>query len=269
MFESCNVLKFLDRIDMYTADLLSQFALHQEGSEIIIKFKHSTLDDIVKQRKLLSMKTNASGGQWPDAEHPESSLKSAQEFFDSAAGLENSVITFETCKQVGRDISHLQTFCEDISYSIGQHFFAEKATVAFNADFVDAGHEDNPFCVITSQRIKKGYPSYAQDPGRLIAGEVTLLRELWASYDNVQKIAQHCIITNFKKGITFNAPVPRPGASHITPGRLGELVDAGGTFFEWGFCRPWVAAYQMKFGWEAKSRMISNVRAAYRAAIQQ
>ena len=103
MFESCNVLKFLDRFDMYTADLPSQVALHQEGSEIIIKFKHSTLDDIVKQRKLLSMKTNPSGGQWPDPVHLESSLESAQEFLDSAADWEDSTITFQTCL---RNISH-------------------------------------------------------------------------------------------------------------------------------------------------------------------
>ena len=96
MFESCNVSNFLDHIDMNVADLPSQVSLRPEGSEIIIQFKPSTKDAIVKELKLLSMKTNASGGQWPDPVHLESSLESAQAFLDSAADWEDSTITFET-----------------------------------------------------------------------------------------------------------------------------------------------------------------------------
>ena len=96
MFESCNVLNFLDHIDMNAADLPLPVPLRQEGSEIIIQFKPSTKDAIVKEWKLLSMKTNASGGQWPDPVHLKSSLESAQAFLDSAADGEDSTITFET-----------------------------------------------------------------------------------------------------------------------------------------------------------------------------
>ena len=123
---------------------------------------------------------------------------------------------------------------------------------------MDAGHLANPFCVVNPPI----YSSYPLDPDRLTAHEVILLRKLWASYDNVKKVALHRIITNFKKGIT-NAPVPCQRASLMTPGCLEKLVDAGDT------CRRWMAAYDTKFGWVAQSRMISKVRAAYRAAIQQ